>query len=689
MKRERLYAGVAAAELVLLLWYFRVTGVAVSAQDFIGSFHWTTFHGVFDGARLGFVWAMILSGGIVAALWLALAAGAGAAVLDRLDWKAETPLQRVLISAALGLGIESLALFALAALHLVYPASALALGLALAVFAFRFGKSRKFQWSRPRWPSDEAGEPLLLAALLAAGLLAFHLAGALLPPSSFDELDYQLSLPKLYQLNHGFAATPYSHFSFFPKNINLLFLLGLVSGGAIVAKLFAWALSVLAAAALYAFAAPRLGKRAAGFAAAVFFFTPVIGNQFRVAAPDVGTAFFELSGLFLLLRWLEERSPKTLLLSGVLWGLALGSKYTALPDFAACFVALAWLLRGDDRRKSARVLLAWSAPAVLLWSPWLIKNWWESGNPLNPILSTVLTSRNFFFAGRYKATVDYSVGLGIPNYFPVASLKDAVLLPWRLIVEHNDYNHDLGPFWLLLLPLASLSLKRRPGAWLDAAALVCALCWTWWLALSIHITRYFVAGLALSSLLAGWLLDAVPERGRGRWVLLLPVFLAWTQASARMVVVQNAHKKPWGYLAGRCTLGEYLNAVQTDSPYDAFDFLNEESPPNARVLLFNEFRTFYLERDYLASTPWDHDYWLEMLRESGTPQELLARLHALGITYFLANDNFRLHQSGRGRDESWTIDDLAKEKRFLHRVMKVVFISAEHVWVAQVKDRAS
>jgi hypothetical protein len=689
MKRPWLYAVVAATELVLLGLYFARTGVAMTPSLAWDSFSWTTYHGAFEPARFIAVWSMTICACVIAGAWFMLACGTGAAILAALDWQAETPHQQGLIAAGLGLGLLSLVLFALAVCGLVRPPIILVLGLGLLAFnSWRWTGVRlpRLSWS---WPTDPESEPLVLAAVLAAVLLLFHLLGALVPPTSFDEMDYQLSLPKLYALNHGFVSTPYSHFSFFPRNINLLFMLGLVSGGPITAKLFGWALSLFSALALYAFTAPRLGKRAAGFAAAVYFFTPVIGNQFRIAAPDLGTGFFELVGLFLLLDWRSKRSLTTLALSGVFWGLALGSKYTALPDFAVTLAAAAWLLRKGNPRATTSALGFLCVTAGLLWSPWLIKNWWESGNPFNPVFSTIFTSRNFFFAGQYKATVDYSVGLGIPNYFPFNNWRDIVLLPWHLIASHNDFNHDTGPVWLLLLPLSALSLGRRRDPWLGAILLVCGLSWFWWLCLSIRITRYFAAGLALSSLCAGWILDGVPERGRWRWALLLPVFLAWFQQAARMVVIQNDYKKPWGYLAGRCSLGEYLAAVQPDCPFEAFDYVNESTPKDARVLVFNEFRTFYLDRDFLASTPWDHDYWLEMVRQSRTPDELLAQLKARGITYFVANENFRLHQTGLGRAEDWSTADLAKEKLFLPKVMRRVYRSGENVWVAKIRDRAS
>ncbi|MBI3551270.1 MAG: glycosyltransferase family 39 protein [Elusimicrobia bacterium] len=689
MKRPWLYAAISLCELALLVYYFFRTGLAMTPGAVLGSFTWSPPHGVFDAARFSAVWGTSLSGALIAAIWLALAAGAGAAAVCALDWKAESRLEHFLISLGLGLGGLSLCVFALCVLHLLYPAAVL--GLAVGLLAFNARRWRhlspaKASWG---WPSAEQEEPLALAAALGLALLAFHLIGALVPPSGFDEMDYQLSLPKLYQMNHGFVSTPFSHFSYMPKNINMLYLLGLVSGGPVVAKLFAWTLSLLATLALYAFSEKKLGRRGAGLAAFVFFFTPVIGNQFRAAAPDMGTAFFELVGLFLLLRWLPAREPRTLVLSAVFWGLALGSKYTAFPDFAACLLALAWFTRSEGVKPALKSLVPFAATAIVVLSPWLVKNWWETGNPFNPLLSTVITSKNFFFAGRYKATVDYTRGIGIPNYFPINTVQDLLFLPWRMVVSHNDYNHDLGPVWLLLVPLSVLSLKRKPSPWFTGALVFAGFYWFFWLCQSIHITRYFTGGMALASLAAGWLLDAVPERGRWRWALLLPVYLAWFQQSARMVVIQNVYKKPWGYLAGRASLGEYLQAVMTDCPYDAIEYINDTAPPGVRVLVFNEFRTFYLDRDFLASTPWDHDYWLEMIRQSSTPDELLAKLKARGVTYFLANDSFRRHQTGMTRADEWTADDLALERRLLPRVLKQVYRGGEGAWVALVKDRAS
>ncbi len=687
MKRPALYLSIAASELALLAVYFARTGLLVTPAHFFSTFTLRPFHGVFIPMRFIAVWGLSFSGAVIAALWLILAVSAGAAALGAVGLPAQSPLENTVVALGLGLGGLALAVFFLAQLKVCTPTAALALGLLmLAASAARW---RRLYLRPPSWRSlaDDNRLPLFAASVLALVLLAFHFIGALVPPSGFDEMDYQLSLPKLYQLNGGFVPTPFSHFSFIPKNVNMLFLLGLVSGGPIVAKFLALSIALLACLALYAFAAPRLGERPAAFSALTFFFLPVIGNQFRVAAPDMGIAFFELIGLFLILQWRDDHQIRRLLLAGVFWGLALGSKYSAFPDFAACLLGLCWLCRKDGAKNNLRNLALFAGTAGLVVSPWLIKNWWETGNPVNPLLSTLIKSSNFYFAGQYKSTVDYAHGLGIENYFPIKGPLDVLLLPWRLIVAHNDYNHDMGPLWLLLAPLALLSAGRKTPAWLKSALVFCAAYWFIWLCGSIHMTRYFTTGLALTSLAAGWLISAVPERGGWRWALLIPVLFAWFQQSARMIEIQNDYKKPWGYLSGQSSVGAYLGAILVDSPYDAVEFINETAPKNARVLVFNEFRTFYLDRDFLASTPWDHDYWHEMIRESATPEELLSRLKARGITYFLCNDSYRLHQTGMPLSDEWTAEDLAREKSLLLHVMKQAYRGGQGAWVAVIRDQ--
>lgn len=684
-----------ALETVFLIAYYARAGTAIPPGEWLGSFTWEPNNAPFQWGYFAAMMLLSLASILTYAGWLAVCWSAGAAVLSKLGWEGRAPGQRTLVSIALGLGMLAVLVYFLGLLGLMKTPWVCAAGALMLAFGLRqLSRTRRLkQRVDLSGLSSLAGrffqlEPVdAFVILILAAAVPLHLIGALLPPLSFDELNYQLSLPKLYTIRSGFADTPFNHLSFLPRNMSMLFTAGLLTGGAAVAKLFSWGMGLLAAASVFCFGRERVGSRAALYGAAVFFMAPVIGNQLRVAAADLGTAFFEITAVFLLLQFLESRQTKTLALAGALWGLALGCKYTAIPGLAAATMLLAWSLRSSPPKRILSALGIFLGTAVLLWSPWLLKNWHDTGNPVTPLLSKWLTSRNFFFAGRYRPMVDYTVGLGISNYFPIDSVRDFLLLPWRLTVMHNDFNHDLGPVYLMAAPLALLFSRRAPKWMLSVMVLAC-LYWAGWLMISVRMTRYFAAGMAVTSVVAGWLLAELVSRSPRGWsaALALPFLIALCQQGLRMAYIQNKYKRPWGYLAGRCSVSDYVYNMQPDSPYNVFAFANRRLPPDARVLVFNEYRTFYLERDFLSSTPWDHDYWHELVRLSGTPEELIRRMKERKITHLIANRNYVLHHTGveRVNADAWTPEELKRSQLFMNACFKPLY-QDNGVWLGALK----
>ena len=281
--------------------------------------------------------------------------------------------------------------------------------------------------------------------------------------------------------------------------------------------------------------------------------------------------------------------------------------------------------------------------------------------------------------------MDYASGRGIPDYFPLRASKDVLFLPWRIFAWHNDYNHDLGAALLLGVPLAFLSLKEELPQWLQNLAIISGLYWFFWVLTPIHISRYFVAGLALTSVLFGWITLQAVKGSKWKWILLLPLLLALSEQGMRMIQLQNDYKKPWGYLAGRTSLSDYLDGVLIDTPYDAENFANRHIPKNATILVFDEFRTYYLNRNFIAATPWDHELWHELVYQSRNGEELANRLHALGISYFLANDNYLRGRSGFSWADPWTQAERLRAARFIAHRMKRLYTSPTEVWLAQIK----
>lgn len=705
------YLSVLSASVFLLLAYYVQTEVDLSLREWIFSFRLDPVSRPFELKHFLILLAHCALSLLIFAGWMAMFWMGGRFILDRLPGHGLRSAQRELAALGLGMGAVSLLFFFLGIFHLYGSPAVSATASGLLVLGLlsnaRGGPpdgARRQAWEplRLSWKRlhDPGGGFYVLTAALCAGALFFHLLGVLLPPTSFDELNYQLALPKLYVLNGGFVSTPYNHLSFLPKNMGMLFVLGLLSQGAEAAKLFSWGAGVLAALSVYVFGREPLGRRAAFLGSTAFVLIPVVGNQFRLAAADMGTAFYELLGVVLLLKWKEEKSQALLLLSSVFFGLALGCKYTAAPGFLAGFLVFLWVCRQRNMEAGAflKNLGLLLLPAFVLCSPWLIKNWLDSGNPFNPILSGIFPSRNFFFAGQYLPKVDYALGAGIENYFPIHSMRDLLFLPWNLFVRHNDFNHELGPFFLICLPLFALWRKKEMPAYMKTLLALCALYWGLWLMTPVRMARYFVSGLALTSLAAGFLAAWAVERGfnaetqgrgllsrLGGWALAGLLLIALTQEFMRVTYIQNVYKKPWGYLFGMCSLSDYLDSVLKNSPYEAYVFANKSFPKNSKVLLWKEFRTFYLERDFLSSTPWDHDYWHELVSLSRDAKDLKRLLFERGITHLMGNDDYLPRQAGRETLDFWTEKDRKKSRLFLEECSRPIFRS-EGVWMVQLNE---
>lgn len=701
-----------------LYFYYRATGVWVSAAPLLSSFQGNVVDRPFAWGAFCSLWFSLLASVFIWSAWMAVAWALGRLLARLCRWEQEDAMENHLIALALGLGALSMACYGLCALHLLsrpWVLSLLSIGGLLAAVLGKQLAPRPASFVTTS-PGSFMDGPLWAVAAIAGAALFFHLMGALLPPVAFDEMNYQLALPKLYVLNKGFVPLMHNHLSFLPKNMNMLFSLGLLSGGPVVAKLFSFGAGLLAALALYVFSRHWLGKQGALVAAALFILTPVIGNQYRLATSDLGTGFYEILGLFLTLRWRPEMGRRPLLLAAVLWGLALGCKYTSIPGFSIALALLAWRLWSQKtERKAWTSWLLFIGAALLVWSPWLILNLVQSGNPFTPLLSRWIHSRNFDFAGTYMPLVDYSRGLGIANYFPFQSWKDVFLFPWHLLTRHNDFNHYVGPalvlasagalwrarplwlaagaaalfLWPLTLPAGAVymlwkSRKSNSPLWLIGTAVL--LYWLAWILTGVRMTRYFTVGLGLTCLLAGaaWNLSINRIKNNLKYIVIIPFLISILQQTLSAVFIQNTYKMPWGYMAGRCSLSRYLRAtLSPHSPVSGIEFINGRLPPDAKILVVNEFRTFYLDRDFRAGTPWDFDDWQELLRLSDSPQDLHMRLRARGFTHIFINEQYVLQKTGRSTVRNWTDEDKRKHAAFLPMVSSPLY-AQDNLWVGEI-----
>ncbi len=176
--------------------------------------------------------------------------------------------------------------------------------------------------------SSEQGRYAMKGLLL--GALAFLICAIIIlssvPPVSKDELVHHLALPKLYLKHGGMYEIPFMPFSYYPMNLQLLYMIPLYFGNDIVPKidpLFLCSTAWL----IFSYLKKRTSAVYALAGVLLFLSIPVVVKLSITAYIDLGIIFFSTASLLWLLKWRESGFKKKFLVtSGVFCGLGLGNK---------------------------------------------------------------------------------------------------------------------------------------------------------------------------------------------------------------------------------------------------------------------------------------------------------------------------------------------------------------------------
>jgi 4-amino-4-deoxy-L-arabinose transferase-like glycosyltransferase len=314
---------------------------------------------------------------------------------------------------------------------------------------------------------------------------------ASVPPVSRDALTHHLAVPKLWVESGGIHDRPDILFSYYPQLLDLLYMLPIAMGHDIAAKYLHFMFALLTALLIFLFVRRRIGSTWGALSGLLFLTLPLIVKLSVTVYVDLGLIFFTTAALFSVAIWLEDTGrTRWLVLAGVCSGLALGTKYNALVSFLVLSLLLPffYLYRRDnphaEQLNAVKFAVLFVAISVLVFSPWLIRNYSLTGNPLYPLAQGVFETRDAALlspdeAGDADAHVrallrerrsDKEKPLGpllTRRIVHEESLPHTLLIPLRIFFEGEDDNPKyfdgrLNPF-LLLLPLAFLVLAKRTG----------------------------------------------------------------------------------------------------------------------------------------------------------------------------------------------------------------------------------
>ena len=478
------------------------------------------------------------------------------------------------------------------------------------------------------------------------------LTGCFAPPTTsleWDSIAYHLADPKMYLQAHRIGYIPWEDHSNFGFTAEMWYLYGLLIGGVThgiaLAKLFHFACGIGSCLAVYALGARLVTPAAGRLAALLLASTPIVFWEAGTAYVDLATVFFTTLTLLALGQGIILKDPRWLRLSAVLMGLTLSTKATALGTLVLLALGLlVWRLRGlkEAPLAAGKSTLLWGLLALAVGSPWLIKSSILTGNPVYPFFYGIFGGRGWSkSAADYYTSWNAAFGMG-------HSVSDIALIPWNLTMfllpghippagdpkPFNDYQTPLGAYTPLLLAAlffpvfvrgASAAIKA-----LGVFALGSLLLW----AATMQYVRYLLPTLPVLCLLAAFVLvQAYSLRLKSGYALaaLGVCSLAFSLYIGTGLLSQEAP-----VVLGQVSRDDYIQ--HGFGPYAAMQYINTELPANSKIVMYGNPLGFYCDKPYL---------WGEPMHGTTIPydafhnaDDLRAYLHKLGVTDILVYQGY-------------------------------------------------
>jgi hypothetical protein len=414
------------------------------------------------------------------------------------------------------------------------------------------------------------------------------------PPSDPDGLIHHLQVPKLYIEAGRFYPIEELPFASYPMNVEALFTIGMLFGSDVLAKLVHLSMGVLLILATFTFARRYIGKPGGWIAAAILIGMPILPIWAGMAYIDMGWALYEVLGIYALLLWDERGDIRWLILAGIMAGLAMGSKYLAIGGLGVMGLWVLWRSANRDWRSVLVNGLWFGMTALLVAAPWYIKNLIWTGNPFYP-----------YFSGGLKDVMD-------TRY--IYTFLDYLLLPVHLYTDRLRFAGVYGSveFPSIFFPLAILYPLTRKTRSMNGLAVMVLFRFTFWAVLSTHNRlRYLLpafpglAVLASAAMINLSLKNFVRKWSRIIVTGLLGGMVAGTLVYMFLFFLQLRPDKP---VLGVESKDHFLERVLTD--YSGLEYINNELPPDARVLMLWDLRTYYCKEKCIQDV--SQRYWFQL-----------------------------------------------------------------------------
>jgi hypothetical protein len=614
-------------------------------------------------------------------------------------------LERLCMGVTFGLGIFMLISLLMATLGLFTRPVAVSV---LVVFIFiAFWRLREIlKWTSVRQtissftntfvdPSGNLPKVTLLIGIILILVIGSYL-WALAPAVRFDALMYQLAAPERYVNAGRMIPIPESMNTTYAHYANLLFGFGLLLFGQPLPGLLHFTMGLLTAGFTYILGQRLFSHRVGTLAAILLLSLPWFSKEIGTAYIDAFISAYLGAMFFASFLWWQASVP--LWLSGIFAGLALGIKLTALPAILSLTILLSIAILYKNRfiisslSQTLRIVVMIGLPALLLFLPWIVRDWHWSGTPLYPWQAEWLFQRSDL-----PISVRATQSIIAPNF-----LQRVLSYPWTLLVNSRVYHESPGganaalpflglPWYFAFYPFFSKT-HRQNGLYIFLQLFMTSV---FCLALFSILVRYNLPSFIFLSIGAALNLECLalhwkninflePKQSplhtqspwfsvsdsshKPHWMINLGIasilfYLFITRLAGLLPLMVYDERYPVNLLLGNQTTDQFL----TDNLpiYPVFKFINSiPNGPHKILSIGNEFR-LYTTAHIHASEDRDHSY--SLLHQPTYDEHLAEALNQRGFQFLLIDE----HEIAA---RPYLYKDLIPTETFLKNYTRLVFI---------------
>jgi len=502
-----------------------------------------------------------------------------------------------------------------------------------------------------------AGLKNLAQSFLA--LLAFLSIGlAMAPAFATDALVYHLAVPKAFLYAEGLVNLPDNIYSFFPQQIEMLYLFALALGTESLAQLTGLGIVFLLLLALWHYSSKKMEDSYAWLTPLIFFSTPTFFSLAASAYVELQAATYIFLGFYCWENGCKRKQTRWFILMTLLAGAAVTTKLTSVIILPLALLGLA--IHGRTQKnvnQTAIQCLILASGALLIISPWLARNYFFTGNPLAPFFMNIFGGESGmnWDVTRSQMQLKYYSSFGMGH-----GILDFLSLPINLTFfsELNSLKFDgkIGILYLLLLPaLLGLDRKNLPAIIVFSVLLV------FWF-LQMQSIRLLAPALVFLSFLMISGLEQIfikYRSGKIEKFFLTAILALGILFNTSAIIKEWFHVNPLSFLLKKETREQFL--TRQIKAYPSYDDANKFLTEKDKVLMVHMGNLGYLmNRPFLSDTFIESHTLSEIIDKGVYAADIINRLKARGITHVLFDFNYVF-----GKDSKLTIGERAIFKNFL------------------------